>query len=159
MFFRKKEYQMNPKDADATLQSVFAACNKTPNTIPFDKLVLQQSAHTKPFNNLLQMIVIVMFFTLLCPLAFIRLPQPIDAAPIVLSRQYVEANKLYLILEPGNHVIHYEEAYLVSPGGTIYEIVSYDTQTQTLCFPNVAPNCSIYIPYDSNQTLHLQLDS
>ena len=48
MYLFKKTYQMNIDKANDTLQNVFAACNKAPNTIPFDKLVLQQAAHTRP---------------------------------------------------------------------------------------------------------------
>jgi len=159
VYLFKKTYQMNIDKANDTLQNVFAACNKAPNTIPFDKLVLQQAAHTRPYDYLLWIITIMLALTLLAPLSFIKLENPTNAAPIVLTKQCVENNKLYLTLDSGNHVIHYEEAYLVSPGGTIYEIVSYDTKTNTLCFPNIAPNCNIYIPYDDDQTLHLQLDS
>ena len=45
MFRKKKTYQMDIKSADTTLQNIFAACNETPNTVPFDKLLLRQKAH------------------------------------------------------------------------------------------------------------------
>ena len=75
-----------------------------------------------------------------------------------MKEQYIEDTKIYLNMDFGSHIIQFEEAYLVSPGGTIYEIVSYDMQTQTLCFPYVAPNCTIHIPYDDEQVFLLQLD-
>lgn len=158
MFLMKKTYQMNTEEANIALQNIFSACNVSPDTIPFDKILLQQSAHTKTYNILLQIITITLCLTLCLPFVFIFFKQPVNTSPIILKEQYIENDKLYLILDFGNHTIKYEEAYLVSPGGTIYEIVSYNIQEQTLCFPNIVPDCSVYIPYDENQVLHMQLD-
>lgn len=156
MFSIKKTYQMNMDDANTALQNIFAACNTPPNTVPFDKILLQQTAHTKPYDTTLRMIAVLLFLTLILPFVFIGFRQPDNVSPITIKEQYVAGDKLYLKMDFGNHTIKFEEAYLVSQGGIIYEIVSYDTQT--LCFPYIAPNCSVYIPYDKNQVLHLQID-
>ncbi len=71
MFYKKKTYQMDMDTANTALQNIFAACEKTPNTIPFDKLVLRQSAYTKPFDNLLIILTIALTLTILAPLPFL----------------------------------------------------------------------------------------
>ena len=54
MFFEKKnKYEMNIDTANEILQNVFAAESKTPNTVPFDKLVLRQKANTRFYNRIL----------------------------------------------------------------------------------------------------------
>ena len=158
MFYKKKTYQIGIADANTTLQNVFAACNQTPNTVPIDRLLLRRTAKTKLFDVLLRVIGVLLVLTLLSPLLFLTYIPISDSSPITLQKSYVANDKLYLDLDIGKHTLKFEEAYLVSPSGTIYEIVSYDEQTHTLCFPNVAPDCCVYVPYDDNSLLRLQLD-
>lgn len=159
MFPKKKTYQIDMEQANAALQNVFAACNEAPNTVPIDRLLLHQAAHKRTYDIFLRVIIVLLLLTLLSPLPFLCFMQTTNASPIVLEEHYVKGDKLYLELDFGNHTIKFEEAYLVSPGGTIYEIVSYDSQTHVLCFPYIAQACSIYIPYDENSLLHLQLEA
>lgn len=157
MFRKKKTYQMDMKSADTALQNIFAACEQTPNSIPFDKLVLRQQARTQFFNVLLVIISIAMVLTILSPLPFLAFKETTTYSPVVLKEHYVKGDKLHLILDSGNHNIKYEEAYLISPGGNVYEIASYDSKTYTLCFPYTTQECNIYIPYDTDSILHLLL--
>lgn len=159
MFPKKKTYQIGIDDANATLQNVFAACNKSPNTVPIDRLLLRRTLKTKTFDILLRVIAGLLILTLLAPLPFLRYMPAGSSSPIILEKSYVANDKLYLDLNASTHAIKYEEAYLVSPSGTIYEIISYDEQTDTLCFPNIAPDCCVYVPYDDNSVLRLQLDA
>lgn len=155
MFHKKKIYQMNMKAANDTLQNVFAACDQPPNTIPFNKLVLRQRAHTAAFDILLLFTSLLLALTLLAPLPFLAYKNTAAYSSVEISSQYVDGNKLYIVLDTGNHTIKYQEAYLRSPGGDIYEIVSYDDKTCTLCFPYLSQECNIYIPYDDGFVLHL----
>lgn len=159
MFPSKKTYQMNLSDADATLQNVFAACNQAPNTIPIDRLLIRQASKTKTFDITLKITCWLLVLTLLSPLPFLFFIQQTANLPIILKESYITDNKLYLVLDSNNHIIKFEEAYLVSPGGSIYEIVSFDKETLTLCFPHIAPDCCIYIPYDTDSLLCLQPDT
>lgn len=53
--------------ADETLQNVFEACSRTPNTVPFDKLVLKQKAATKKYNILLLWTSVILALTAVLP--------------------------------------------------------------------------------------------
>lgn len=155
MFRKKKTYQMDMKSADTTLQNIFAACNETPNTVPFDKLLLRQKAHTRDYDILLTIMAFIILLTLLAPLPFLAFKETVNYSPIVLEEHFVSNNKLHLVLDTGNHEIQYEEAYLVSATGSIYEVVSYDDKAHSLCFPYVPYECDIYIPYGEDLLLHL----
>ncbi len=155
MFRKKKTYQMDIKSADTTLQNIFAACNETPNTVPFDKLLLRQKAHTRNYDILLAIIALIIFITLLAPLPFLAFRETVNYSPVILEEHYVSNDRLHLVLDTGNQEIKYEEAYLVSATGTVYEIVSYDDSAHSLCFPYVPYECNIYIPYGNDLQLHL----
>ena len=155
MFRKKKTYQMDIKSADTTLQNIFAACNETPNTVPFDKLLLRQKAHTRNYDILLAIIALIIFITLLAPRPFLAFRETVNYSPVILEEHYVSNDRLHLVLDTGNHEIKYEEAYLVSATGTVYEIVSYDDSAHSLCFPYVPYECNIYIPYGNDLQLHL----
>lgn len=68
MFIRKKKYQMNIEQADATLQKVFATCKQSPNTTSFDKLLLRRQLNTRKLDNLLILTAIILLLTFLSPL-------------------------------------------------------------------------------------------
>ena len=46
-FKKSKRYQMDIKTADQMLQNVFAACDTTPNKVPFDKIVLRNKTNVR----------------------------------------------------------------------------------------------------------------
>ena len=46
MLFDRKRHQMDLKQADATLQNVFKACDIPPNTVAFDRLALRRKLNT-----------------------------------------------------------------------------------------------------------------
>ena len=148
---------MDMKSADTALQNVFAACDQTPSSIPFDKLILRQKARTKAFDVLLIVIALIVTLTILAPLPFLCFKETSVSSSIELAEHYIEGNKLYLMLDTQNQTIKYEEAYLLSPGGDVYEIISYDSKNHTLCFPYIAQECNIYIPYGEDSLLHLLL--
>ena len=66
-FYKKHRYEMDIKLANETLQNIFAACDRAPNTIPFDKLVLRQKTNTRLYNILLIITAILFLLTLLFP--------------------------------------------------------------------------------------------
>ena len=79
MFFRKnKIYKMDPGQANSALQNIFAACDQTPNTIPFDKLLLRQKLNTRKYDILLCVIALALFFTFLSPLVIVPLSQSVE---------------------------------------------------------------------------------
>lgn len=67
---KKKQYDIDMKTANQTLQNVFAACNQEPNTIPFEKIVLRQKARTLSMHICMWLSLIFLILTLLTPLCF-----------------------------------------------------------------------------------------
>ena len=69
MFFKKRNtYEMNVDTANAILQNVFAAEDKTPNTLSFDKIVLRQKANTRFYDKILRVLLLVLTLSFLSPL-------------------------------------------------------------------------------------------
>ncbi|MCH5276083.1 MAG: hypothetical protein J1E65_09590 [Lachnospiraceae bacterium] len=68
MIFKRKKYHMNVEQADATLQKVFAACEQSPNSTSFDKLLLRRQLNTRILDNMLLLTTIILVLTFLSPL-------------------------------------------------------------------------------------------
>lgn len=68
MIWKRKKYHMNKEQADATLQKVFAACEQSPNTTSFDKLLLHRQLNTRLLDNMLILTAIILLLTFLSPL-------------------------------------------------------------------------------------------
>ena len=161
MFFRKnKIYKMDPGQANSALQNIFAACDQTPNTIPFDKLLLRQKLNTRKYDILLCVIALALFFTFLSPLVIVPLSQSVEQMtapePVTLLKDYCKDDILYLELS-GDGIL-YEEAYLNTPDGQRLYPLSFDRKTKTIAFPFLSgEECNIYIPLENGQFLHLLL--
>lgn len=155
MFFRK-EYQIDIQSADKTLQSVFAACNVEPNTVPFDKLVLRQQARLKPYNIRLVATLLLLLLTLSTPFPFHYFySQSSKVHVITLDQHYVEDNILYIKVDPCHGSIDRNNSYLITASGERIDVLSYDQENHILAFPYLPEECNIYIPGENNSTLHL----
>lgn len=159
-FFRKKTYQIDIQKADSALQNIFAACNQSPNTIPFDKLVLRQKANTQIYNRLLIATAIILLFTFLAPFYIVPLSHVTEKLftpePVVLLNDYLEDDILYLQLAGDN--ILYEEAYLETHDGQRIAAVYHDKAKQLIGFPFPEEGESnIYIPIKNSEPLHFLL--
>lgn len=161
MFFqKKKKYKMDMSTANAALQNILAACDQAPNTIPFDKLVLRQKADTLPYNRLIVLTSLLLFFTFLSPLLVVPaatyIAEITAPEPVVMVNDYVEDNILYLEFT-GDNII-YEQAYMEMTDGTRVEVLSYDIQKGLISFPyDATQEANIYIPIEDNQPLHFLL--
>lgn len=161
MFFRKnKTYQMDMDTANAALQNILAACDKAPNTIPFDKIVLRQKANTKAYNTLLIITAILLLFTFLSPLTILPATNCYEhffpSEPVALVNDYVADNILYLEFTGDN--ILYSQSYMETLAGERIYTISYDAQKGLICFPYDAVNeTNIYIPIEGSEPLHLLL--
>lgn len=158
MFFQKnKKYELDMNTANDTLQNIFAACDKAPNTIPFDKLVLRQKANTKSYNILLVITAVLLLLTFLLPLVIVpvanSIASHITTEPTELVNDYVKDNVLYLEFT-GGHIL-YESAYMELSDGTCLPPLSYDTKQYILCFPyDNTEEANIYIPIEDDVPLH-----
>lgn len=160
LFHKKNKYEINIETANAALQNVFSACDKVPNSIPFDKLLLREKLNTRLYDRILILLSVLLLLTFLSPLAVVPVSEFLDSrfAPekVLLEDDYVEDGVLYIRLTGDN--ILFDEAYLEMPDGTVIPVLSYDKNSQTLCFPFITEaETNIYIPVKDNTPLHLLL--
>ncbi|MGN0402008.1 MAG: hypothetical protein ACI4HQ_07070 [Acetatifactor sp.] len=159
-FQKHKNYKMNTAQANQALQSIFAACENKPNTIPFDKLLLRQKISTKKYDRLLMITYIILFLSFLSPLVIVPFAnQTLEwnmQEPVSMVDNYLEDGFLYLKIKGDN--ILYAEAYLEKLDGTVIPVFSYDEKNKLLCFPySDDSESNIYIPVKDSKPFHLLL--
>ncbi|MBQ7919302.1 MAG: hypothetical protein IJ324_05120 [Lachnospiraceae bacterium] len=155
MFF-KKRYQLDVQSADRTLQSVFAACDVEPNTMPFDKLILREKAHLAPYNRRITATLMILLITLATPFLFFFFYNESGKVHVItLEQHYVDNNVLYIKVDPCHGSIDRNNSYLITASGKKITALSYDSDNHILAFPYLTEECNIYIPGENNSTLHL----
>lgn len=158
MFFRKKKiYQMDLKQADSTLQSVFAACEKRPNIVGIDKLRLRRKLNTRVYDRLLLLTALLLLLTFLSPFAV----APVTGLFATHSTGSVEllsdsvAEDVLTLTFNGRGIL-FENAYQELPDGSVEAPVSYDKKSKTICFPyHAEAEVNIYIPIKDSADFHL----
>lgn len=161
MFYHKnKKYQMDMDTANAALQNILAACDKAPNTIPFDKIVLRQKANTKPYNRLIVLTAVLLLLTFLSPLVIVpiatRLEPYFAPEPVKLINDYIEDDILYLQFSGDD--ICYDQAYIEFPDGERTSSIPVDTDKGWIGFPyNGTEEINIYIPLENGSHVHYLL--
>lgn len=145
------------EQANATLQNVFAACNQTPNTIPFDKLVLRGKLNTRVYNRMIILTALVLLITFLAPLAVAPVSSLFRKQPekVELLSDSLENGVICLTLSGDG--IRYAEAYQETADGIIEAPLSYDRDAGTIYFTYYETETNIYIPVENAPTFHLLL--
>lgn len=153
------KYDMDLETANQTLQNVFAACNQTPNTIPFEKIILQKKAKTAAVATCKWISVVFLIATLLSPLCFYRsisVHGTLETLHHISIEEHYFENDCFTIKFKGDN-INYNEISVIDENGTINspdEIIPTES-TIRIYQPNGILN--IYVPdYDGN-TLHAVL--
>src|SRR5574344_1679023 len=130
-FRKKKKYVMDIKTADKTLQNVFAACNKEPNSIPFDKLLLRQKLNTKGYTCRMWISFAILLLTFLAPLAF--KPSSFKLASsassdrnIQIVESHTEDNGQEFVLTLMGDDIDYDHITMTDQHGNSYQTISCD---------------------------------
>lgn len=80
LYKKQKKYEINIDRANDILQNVFAAESKTPNTIPFDKLVLRAKPDTRRYDIPLCLAVLLLILTLISPFCIVPIAEKLDPA-------------------------------------------------------------------------------
>ena len=110
---KKNRYRMDPRTADATLQNVFASCNRQPNTISFDTLSLRLQNNSAPYTVGMILSGIVFFLVLVFPIVTLLLfrltagdtvfQTPMSGSGISLVSHHLDNDGIfYLEIDPGN---------------------------------------------------------
>lgn len=160
LFEKDSKYEMDMDTANAALQNILAACDKAPNTIPFDKILLRQEANIKPYNRLIIITAVFMLLTFLSPLMIVPLATQFDRAfapePVRLVDDYIEENILYLQFTGDN--ICYQNAYIEFSEGNRVPPVIVDEKKQLIGFPfDGTEEINIYIPLEEGTNIHYLL--
>lgn len=110
---KKNKYRMDPRTANATLQNVFASCNRQPNTISFDMLSLRLQNNSAPYTVGMILSGIVFFLILIFPIVALllfrltagdtvfRSSMPVSGISLV-SHHLDNDGIFYLEIDPGN---------------------------------------------------------
>jgi len=98
---------MDLSSANSTLQNVFAACEKEPNIIPFDKIILRRKADTRAaclckFTTLF-MIAILIFIPLFTVRKGATIEMEHNISSIHIVDHYVTENAINLTLAEDNY--------------------------------------------------------
>lgn len=162
-FKKKKKYEMDVTLANETLQNVFNACNKKPNSIPFDKILLRQRASTKLFSFGKWLSLVMLLITFFLPLAFFNGNDTLlrnyemqineNRNSLTLLDYYVKENILYLKLDQSNIAV--DQCYLQLIDQTIVPFLSFDVESNLLSFPYPDESANIFIYGEGESFLHL----
>ena len=158
LFNKKAKYEMDMEIANATLQNILAACDKAPNTIPFDKLILRQKFNSKVYTLPITIMISTLFLTLIAPLFIVPISGYLDRQfppeEIHLVEDYVKDNVLHLKFSENDRIL-YHAVYLETLDGQSIESLSYDMKEGVICFPYYDyTESNIYIPLYNGETLH-----
>lgn len=158
MFHKKKTYRIDIKSADSSLQNIFSACEQTPVDVSVGKLQNHEKSKQRIYNILTAVAALLLVLTFLLPLPFYYIYKNAPApGPVTVTDHYVENSTLYIEIAPNGNIISYQSAYMITNDGLIYEVSSYDSRAHVLCFPYLDQECNIYIPYGTENNLHLLL--
>ena len=160
LFKKSKRYQMDIKTADQMLQNVFAACDTTPNKVPFDKIVLRNKTDVRSERLLIVITIILFILTLITPLF---LPKGNDfvsvdssmGRPLSVTVHEMKDDS-FLISFEGNKV-DITSSYMEGKDGSVVYASSYDEFTNTVTFPYDSKEYNIYIYDVSGKCIHLLL--
>lgn len=150
-----KKYALDMRSADTALQNVFAAVGQTPNSVPFNKLVLRQKAVLKPYNILLAVTICLLLLTAIVPLFFYFNRGKAPTGFLTLGEHSATTEEITLELLPAHIMVDMEASKLVTMSGETYPAISYDYETHTITFPYCGEECNIYVAADDGSSLQL----
>jgi len=152
LFKKKKEFHMDVKAADQTLQNVFEACNKGPNTVPFDKILLRCRYNGSSFDICIICSIILLAITLLVPLKLLpAFNYNSNRLTLVTHEQYSD----YLLVTVSQQDISLEDCYFSDFDGNVVYAVGYNPLGRTVKFPFPDKEVNLTITTDSGTELHL----
>lgn len=155
LFHKKKndfEYDIDMNSANQLLQNVFEAVGQTPNSIPFDKLLLRQKARTGSLLAARTICTTALILTLCMPFVFWR--GLTDTKNPVITNNYKEEQFLWIELEDDITGIDYNSIYALTDSGQTLHPVSVDRETCMIAFKTNEKSLNIYISDYAGNTTH-----
>ncbi len=131
-----------------TVQNVFAELNMTPNSTPFDKIVLKGLANTVFARTCRYISLAFLIASLLTPLAFINSTFIVEnkesESKIVISDHQLYDDHFTMVLSGTD--INYDDIYARLPDGSFVFPSSIDRTNGFVTFPFDDASLNIYIP-------------
>lgn len=155
LFHRKKEkfeYNIDVNSANEMLQNVFEAVGQTPNTIPFDKLLLRQKAKTGSLIAARSACTAALILTLFMPLAFVY--GAFDTKNPIIINNYKENELLWIELEDDITGIDYSHIYATTEDGAELLPFSIDRNKGLISFETNEKSLNIFISDYAGNTTH-----
>lgn len=143
--------------ANDTLQNVFAACEKEPNIVPFDKIILRRKADTLS-ACISKHATIIMILILICvPLFTLQtnanIETKLSTSSIHIVDHYVTNNAIHLILEDNNY--YYSSCYSLDANGTRNLAIIDPVHPNHLVFTYTGVMLHLYLGDEVGKYLHL----
>ncbi|MBO4901440.1 MAG: hypothetical protein J5518_01415 [Lachnospiraceae bacterium] len=146
----RHKYTMDITTANNILQNVFIAGEQQPNTTPFDKIVLRSKAQTTMVTACMWIGIIMLFLTLLSPLAFTSQDFKITESPSAGKIQIV-SHQLYtseFVMLIDGETLDYRNIYAVKPDGTVVfpSRIQFVNENTEVTIPYDGTELNVYIP-------------
>ena len=160
MFGKKKaKYDIDLKTADQMLQNIFAACDTTPNRVPFDKIVLRSKQNLIAENLLIIISSILFLISFVAPLffphadAFLSVASPSRQIELVDHQMNEDSFQITF----GGQALDIKASYMEGEDGHIVYAEKYDRFSNTIVFPYIPIEYNIYVYDMSCKGIHLLL--
>ncbi|MBR6309111.1 MAG: hypothetical protein IKR39_10950 [Lachnospiraceae bacterium] len=157
---KKKTYSIDINTAGKMLENVFAKAETSPNTVPFDKIVLRSKQNLFTDNLFIVLSSLIFVVTLLMPLFFphSKMMVSVDAAssrPLTVKEHHMTESTFSITFD--GLPVDVVNSYMVDDDDETVSIVEYDSATNTVVFPYDKKEYNIYV-YDTNgKCIHLLL--
>lgn len=149
---QSEQFELDEEIADQVLQNVFAACNRPPSQIPFDKLSLRKAQNVRPFLICRRITILFTCLMFIAPLFFYS-PlhvKGVAASKISVKNHYMENNYFTIVLEGDN--IDYESIYALTQNGETL-LPQINKRTCEIRFLYEGQTLNIYIPTTDGNVL------
>ena len=143
--------------ANDTLQNVFAACEKEPNIIPFDKIILRRKANTRSDRLCKYAIIFMIILLLIIPFLAIRVDAKIEtevnSSSIHIIEHYVRDHAIHLMLENDNY--YFPSCYSLDAKGVRHLPIIDSASPNHIVFPYTGVEINLYLCDEYGEYLHL----
>lgn len=153
----KNTYEMDKNIASEMLNNVFAACDKEPNTIPFDKLVLRGKIRTTSFNLPIVLAAIMLTIQLCLPpvLYYTTISHAAIMDSIQVVEHHVEDGQFFITLY-GTDII-FEQIYYLDNTGIEKAPFYTDSFSGQIIVPYPDTEITIFIPEQNGRMTQILL--
>lgn len=146
---RNKKYNIDKKTADETLKNVFAACDKTPNSQPFDYILVRNIANTTMVKAGKRVAIVLLMLVIICPLAF-RGSGDNSANnhknPVQVVSHHLDKDAQRFVMEVTGKGIDYKGIYAKNESGEIIAPSMVDEKSGVVAIPFTEGTINIFIP-------------